>query len=576
MAARLCPALFIAAPASGQGKTTVTAALARAHRNAGRRVQVFKTGPDFLDPLILQQASGTPVYQLDLFMGGEAHCQSLLYDAAANSDLILVEGVMGLFDGEPSAADLAQRFGLPVLAVIDGSAMAQTFGALAHGLAHYRNELEFAGVIANRVATEGHRELLQQSLPAGINWYGALHRNEDITLPSRHLGLLMATEIKDLDDRIDAAAKALSETTTLRLPEPVRFMPPAVKTSSQSNIDPVLKGHVIAVARDAAFAFLYRANIETLNRLGAELKYFSPVAGDRLPKCDGVYLPGGYPELHLDALSGNHALIDDLKHHHGQHKPLLAECGGMLFLLDSLRNREGRKASMAGILPGHAKLQARLSNLGLHSVQLSEGELRGHSFHHTSTETSLTPVTHTEGARGKPEPIYRSNRLLASYFHFYFPSNPEAIGKLFQMTEADREKSRADDMIGSDLITRDLAHREILQDALEKPKLGNYHRHLLICTGPRCTPNGESQALFETLGAKFKAAGIDQGALRVKRTRTHCFASCKSGPIVCVQPDGVWYYNVTDAVLDRIIEEHLVNNQPVEDWIFHQSNDGGE
>ncbi len=155
---RRCPALFISAPASGQGKTTVTAALARYHRNHGRKVRIFKSGPDFLDPMILQQASGEPVYQLDLWMGGEEHCRQLLYDAAGEADLILIEGVMGLFDGESCSADIAIKFGIPVLAVIDGSAMVQTFGAIAHGLATYRSELLFAGVIANRVASESRRE----------------------------------------------------------------------------------------------------------------------------------------------------------------------------------------------------------------------------------------------------------------------------------------------------------------------------------------------------------------------------------------------------------------------------------
>ncbi len=427
MTSVLCPALFIAAPASGQGKTTVTAALARWHRNAGRRVRVFKTGPDFLDPLVLEQASGAPVYQLDLFMGGEAHCRELLYRAACEADLILVEGVMGLFDGEPSAADLARRFGLPVLAVIDGSAMAQTFGALAFGLANYQPDLSFAGVIANRVASEGHRALLQNSLPADIPWYGALGRDEAIALPSRHLGLMMAGEISDLDTRIDTAAQALADTAAVDQPPAIRFDP----AFPQASIAPQLKGQTVAIARDAAFAFLYRANIDCLQALGAELRFFSPIAGDDLPPCDSVYLPGGYPELHLGSLSRNRKLAASLKRHVAEGKPLLAECGGMLYLLDSLSDRDGQRGDMAGILPGHARLQSRLANLGLHSVDLTEGELRGHTFHHSLTETSLTPVAFTAGKRGKPEPIFRQQRLLASYFHFYFPSNPNAIGRLF-------------------------------------------------------------------------------------------------------------------------------------------------
>ncbi|HKB55940.1 MAG TPA: cobyrinic acid a,c-diamide synthase, partial [Ramlibacter sp.] len=159
--ARSCPALLIAAPASGQGKTTVTAALARLHARQGRRVRVFKCGPDFLDPRWLELASGAPVDSLDLWMTGEGDCAARLHAAAAEADLVLVEGVMGLFDGEPSAADMAQRFGLPVLAVIDASAMAGTFGALAHGLRSYRPGVRWAGVLANRVAGEAHAAMLQ-------------------------------------------------------------------------------------------------------------------------------------------------------------------------------------------------------------------------------------------------------------------------------------------------------------------------------------------------------------------------------------------------------------------------------
>src|SRR5207245_10378482 len=204
-----CPALLVGAPASGQGTTTACAALARWHRDQGRRVRVFKTGPDFLDPMVLERASGQPVHQLDLWMGGEAHCRTLLYRAASEADLILVEGVMGLHDGTPSSADLALRFGLPVLAVIDGSAMAQTFGAIAHGLATYRPGLRLAGVLATRVGSATPATMLRESLAAGMAWFGALPREEAYALPSRHLGLVQAGEVADLDQRIERAALAL-------------------------------------------------------------------------------------------------------------------------------------------------------------------------------------------------------------------------------------------------------------------------------------------------------------------------------------------------------------------------------
>lgn len=430
--AHTCRALFISAPASGQGKTTVTAALARMYRRQGLRVRVFKTGPDFLDPMVLTVASAAPVYQLDLWMGGLAHCQSLLFKAAQEADVILVEGVMGLFDGEPSGADLAQQFQLPVMAVLDASAMAQTFGALVYGLAHYRSGLQFAGVLANRVGSSGHAKMLWESLPQGMHWYGALPRDTEFALPSRHLGLLQASEIADLDQRIDKAADALAEAFAQRgqptLPPLVRFESPEIDAA---GVPASLAGKRIAIAYDSAFSFVYRANLDLLRQLGAELVFFSPLADSRLPEADALYLPGGYPELHLQALASHKPMKAAIRAHHQQNKPIVAECGGMLYLLETLTDQAGQRADMVGLLQGEARMQERLANLGLHQVALPEGCLRGHTFHHSATHSNESPLTFTEGRRGKPEPVFRLGRLHASYLHLYFPSNPEAAARLF-------------------------------------------------------------------------------------------------------------------------------------------------
>ncbi|MBI5329832.1 MAG: cobyrinate a,c-diamide synthase [Betaproteobacteria bacterium] len=418
----------MAAPASGQGKTSVTAALARKHRNAGRRVRVFKTGPDFLDPMILARASGQPVYQLDLYMGGEAHCRQLLHNAAREADLILIEGVMGLFDGAPSSADLAALFHLPVLAVIDGSAMAQTFGALAHGLSTWRPDVRVTGILANRVGSPAHAGMLRDALPPGLVWHGALPRDPAHALPERHLGLVQGDEITDLEARLDALAAALPD-QALHLPEPVAF---PVDADGPPPLSPLLHGQRIAIARDAAFSFLYPANLDLLAALGAKLTFFSPLAGDALPDCDALWLPGGYPELHLQALTANTALTAALRKHHTAGKPILAECGGMLFLAETLTDAQGRTAPMAGLLPARAVMQPRLTALGLQEIPLPEGVLRGHTFHHSRLETDLSPLvraSHPNGGAG--EAVYRLARLTASYVHFYFPSHPEAAAKLF-------------------------------------------------------------------------------------------------------------------------------------------------
>lgn len=427
-ATRRCPALLVSAPASGQGKTSVTAALTRWHVRQGRRVRVFKTGPDFLDPMILERASGAPVQQLDLWMCGEADVRARLHAAAGEADLILVEGVMGLFDGEPSSADLAIALGLPVLAVIDGSAMAQTFGALATGLAKYRDGLVVHGVAANRIGSAHHATLLRDSLRDGLHWLGALPRDPALVLPERHLGLVAAAELGDLDARLDALADAWAQHASTELPPPVAFAPAEALPVSRA-----LQGRRIAIARDAAFCFLYPANLELLRAAGAELRFFSPVAGDDLPDCDALWLPGGYPELHLHALSANAALQGALRGHRDAGKPILAECGGLLSILDGLTDRDGERATMAGLIAGEAVMQKRFVALGMQAVELPEGELRGHSFHYARADIAAPVAITARNPNGGPtaEAVYRDRRLTASFAHLYFPSNPDAAVALF-------------------------------------------------------------------------------------------------------------------------------------------------
>lgn len=424
-----CPALLVSAPASGQGKTSVTAALARWHVRSGKRVRVFKTGPDFLDPMVLERASGSPVYQLDLWMNGEEDVRARLHEAAAEADLILVEGVMGLFDGGVSSADLAQRFGLPVLAVIDGSAMAQTFGALALGLARYREGLRVHGVAANRVGSAYHAQLLAHSLSPDLHWLGALPRDASLALPERHLGLVAAAELGDIDARLDALANAWATHASAELPAAVAF-PPA----SRADVPKDLQGVRIAVARDAAFCFLYPANLDLLHEAGAQIHFFSPLAGEALPACDAAWLPGGYPELHLLTLSQQDKLRRALRKHVDDGRPLLAECGGMLYALDSLADVEGVSFPMAGLLRGSAAMQTRLGGLGMQAVTLPEGELRGHTFHYAHAQIDETPLAMASNPDGGPskEGVYRRGRFTASFMHLYLPSNPAAAVALFR------------------------------------------------------------------------------------------------------------------------------------------------
>lgn len=437
----LCPALFICAPASGQGKTTVTAALARLHRNAGRKVVVFKTGPDFLDPMILEIASGEPVNALDLWMVGENRSRALLHDAAKRADLILIEGVMGLFDGKPSGADLARLFGVPVLAVIDGSAMAQTFAAIAHGLATFQDDMPFSGVLANRLGSDRHAEILRDSLPESIRWYGGIKRSKDVELPSRHLGLLQSNEISDLDKRLNTAAQMISTTGASELPPAICFEANPLPTDTTKNNDdfpralsPALAGVRIGIAKDEAFSFIYPANITLLRQLGAQVVFFSPLEDQALPDVDSVYLPGGYPELFTQKLAANDAMKQAIKAHVAANKPLIAECGGMIYLAQSLTDLNGNVEPMLGLLKGKVTMQPRLTALAMQSVALPEGTLRGHTYHHSSFETD--EIADYQGlcpnyARTS-EAVYRKGNLYASYIHHYFPSAVDACIALFK------------------------------------------------------------------------------------------------------------------------------------------------
>jgi cobyrinic acid a,c-diamide synthase len=441
MSSQTCPAILIAAPASGQGKTTIASALARLHTRQGRKVRVFKCGPDFLDPYWHTLASGAPVHQMDLWMTGEADCRARLAAAAREADLIIVEGVMGLFDGDPSAADLAQVFGLPVMVVIDASAMAGTFGALAFGLQHYRPNLPWAGVLANRVASERHAGMLKESVREPEQWLGAVMRNPAMNLPERHLGLTVASEVVDAIERLDAAADALAATPLgqMSLDElkrwDVNFAAGDEAALECPGFKP-LAGRTVAVARDAAFCFIYAANLDCLKALGAELVFFSPLVDPALPVCDAVWLPGGYPELHAAQLAANTSMRDSLAQQVALGKPVWAECGGMMVLFDQLVTVDGQGHAQWGLLPGTVSMQKRLAGLGPQQLDTSAGVLRGHTFHYSTCVTTLPSDYRTARPGQAPVPdageaVYRVGSIQASYFHAWFASSPAATAALF-------------------------------------------------------------------------------------------------------------------------------------------------
>jgi cobyrinic acid a,c-diamide synthase len=426
--------VMVAAISSGQGKTTCTAALARKLVKLGQRVRVFKCGPDFIDPMLLERATGAPVRTLDLWMVGPDQCRSQLAQAAGEADVILIEGVMGLYDGTPSSADVARTFGVPVLAVIDASAMAQTAGAIVMGLRDY-GPVDMAGVIANRVASENHGKMVAASL-RDIPLFATMPRQQ-ISLPERHLGLVVPGEIEDLDALLDRLADQLIfDEAAWDALRPVRIALPPVSPpapATQAAYSP-LQGTTIAIARDAAFMFLYPANLEALRALGAELTFFSPLADEPVPTAaHAVYLPGGYPELHAQALSEAATWRASIRAAHAAGRPIVAECGGMMALADTLADQSGAVWPMAGLLPGTVAMQPRLAGLGPQGLTTADGVLRGHTFHYSKLTTTVEPAAHTikHPSAIQGEAWYRVGSLTASYFHAYYPSNPAAAAALF-------------------------------------------------------------------------------------------------------------------------------------------------
>ncbi len=423
-------AFLVSAPASHHGKTLLSAALVHHYRRRGLRVAAFKMGPDYLDAMILARAAGRPVDNLDPWMVGEAGCRRLFARACAEVDVVVVEGAMGLSDGMPSTADLARLLGLPVVLVVDAAGMAQGFAGACLGARVLEPDLEFVGVLANRVAGGRHQELIRARLPGSMPFLGAVAREAALSLPERHLGLVPAQEVVALGAVLDRAADQLAATGLADPPPcPPRVLPLSPGVSAGS-----LAGLRLAVARDAAFCFLYPANLAWLRDQGVALRFFSPLAGEGLPDCDAVWLPGGYPELHLQALAANEGLRADLAAHHRRGRPILAECGGMLYLLEALVDREGRRHELAGLLPGEGGMTGRPQGLGLQALPWTGAVLRGHTFHYARVKMGLDPVAqarrHPDGAAG--EWVWWRRGLWASFMHLYFPSAPEAVAAILR------------------------------------------------------------------------------------------------------------------------------------------------
>ena len=390
----MAPGVIVAAPASGSGKTTVTLALLRHFRNAGLRVASAKVGPDYIDPAFHRRAGGGLCTSLDSWAMRPETLAALIAEAGADADLLVAEGVMGLFDGAPdgrgSTADLAALTGWPVLLVVDARGMAASAAALLHGFVGYKPAVAPAGVIFNRVGGAGHARILQEACaPLGVPILGCLPRDAGLVLPERHLGLVQAGEHPDLEAFLERAAAQVAQHLDC---DALRALAnPAVPAVSDIVAPLPPLGQHIAVAEDEAFAFAYPFVLNGWRRAGAEVHPFSPLA-DETPAetCDAVYLPGGYPELHAGRLAANSRFLEGLSAAAARGIPIFGECGGYMVLGRTLTDAEGHAHAMAGLLPVETSFAEPRLTLGYRGARLlQDGPLgrrgeafRGHEFHY--------------------------------------------------------------------------------------------------------------------------------------------------------------------------------------------------
>jgi cobyrinic acid a,c-diamide synthase len=402
------PGLIIAAPRSGAGKTTVTLGLLRALARRGLAVQPFKCGPDYVDPAFHEAAAGRPSFNLDTWAMASDLVATLATGMSTGADLSIVEGVMGLFDGAAgrgqsgsgTTADLASLLGWPVVLVLDVSGQTETAAAVALGCARYRDDVDIAGVILNRVASERHLSLITPGFDRiKMPVFGAILRDDRTVLPERHLGLVQAQEIPTIDQRLDGLAEiidaAIDVDAIRQSARPAKVLPAAGgKRSDRSSRQLRPPGQRIALAQDIAFSFMYPHLLGQWRGAGAEIIPFSPLA-DEAPDAaaNAVWLPGGYPELHAGTLASAQNFREGLRKFARRSVPIHGECGGYMVLGRGLEDARGRKHEMTGLLGLETSFSKRKLHLGYRRARLraacclgAEGtELFGHEFHYAST-----------------------------------------------------------------------------------------------------------------------------------------------------------------------------------------------
>ena len=442
-------AFVIAGTSSGCGKTTVTLGLLRALIARGLRVQPFKIGPDYLDSGWHSAVTGIASRNLDAFMLPTQTLNGLFAKQMQHADIAVIEGVMGLYDGygtDPnycSSAAMAKQLGCPVILLVDGKAVSTSIAATVMGFQKFDPTLNIAGVILNRVNSDSHYQLLADAITryCGLPVLGRVPTMADVALPSRHLGLVPAQEHTPQDERWKQLAQQLEKTVNIdhllalshlsALPEGEVPTPPDAALA---------EGLTLALAEDEAFNFYYPDNLEMLEQAGVKIQRFSPLHDDKLPDCQMIWLGGGYPEVHAAKLAANVRMRDSLREAHQQRIPLYAECGGLMYLGESLTDGEGETHAMCGVLPGHSQMGKRLTRFGyceataLRDTLLArKGEtLRGHEFHYSDFSGSLPAAFDCSKWRdgvaiSRWQGGVQHQATFASYLHVHFAQRPALL-----------------------------------------------------------------------------------------------------------------------------------------------------
>jgi cobyrinic acid a,c-diamide synthase len=438
--------IVIAGTGSGVGKTTLTIGLMSAFKKKGLVVQGFKCGPDYIDPTYHTAVTGRPSRNLDSWMLNHELVKEIAVRGSEGADISIIEGVMGFYDGknptsnDGTTAEISVITKSPVVLVVNCASMARSAAAIVKGFQAFNDDVNIVGVIANRVGSEGHYQLVKAAVEkeCQIPVVGYLKRDDEVSIPERHLGLVPSIERGELEPFFEKLGDLVLETIDVDKLYELAQAPELMLKGQQLGKNKV-KNVRMAIARDAAFNFYYQENLELLESYGAELVEFSPLKGELLPEqVDGLYLGGGFPEEFAQELAELDEVKHSIKHAIENGLPTLAECGGFMYLTDAIETTEGNSYPMVGLIPGVVQMHKKLAALGYREITGEEGNrlfqgnlgAKGHEFHYSTFHptSELPPAYQTKGMHGTKKEGFLTRNLVAGYTHLHFGSCPELVG----------------------------------------------------------------------------------------------------------------------------------------------------